>query len=172
MSAERAGVGGSTPNRNCCPMRLVSFSSVLFCGSAYADTTHANPPNRSYMRSVPQSRVTGDCESRADETFPGRWVLRCCSNSARESGMGLILLKDSASNPDVLIRTDYKPKKRNLTHIHSYVAHPQDSAKLTELAKEMNLILTQKTVPRCTTARASGGVERREPTRRRSGGNC
>jgi hypothetical protein len=39
--------------------------------------------------------------------------------------MGLILLKDSASNPDVLIRTDYKPKKRNLTHIHSYVAHPK-----------------------------------------------
>src|SRR5260370_25770549 len=51
-------------------------------------------------------------------------VLRCCSNSARESGMGLILLKDSASNPEVLISTDYKPKKRNLTHIHSYVAHP------------------------------------------------
>ena len=49
----------------------------------------------------------------------------------------------------------------------------QDSAKLTELAKEMHLVLTQKnTVPRCTTARASGGVERREPTRRRSGGNC
>jgi len=40
--------------------------------------------------------------------------------------MASILLKDSATDPYVSVRTDYKPKKRNLTPIHFYVAHPYE----------------------------------------------
>src|ERR1700678_3778865 len=42
-------------------------------------------------------------------------VLRCCSNSATESGTSSILLKDSANGPAVVLRKDHEAKKRNLT---------------------------------------------------------
>src|ERR1700691_4546647 len=39
-------------------------------------------------------------------------VWRSCSNSVRESAMASILLKDSATDPYVSVRTDYKTQKK------------------------------------------------------------
>jgi len=52
--------------------------------------------------------------------------------------MSSILLKDSASSPNVAVRKDYKPKKRNLTHIHFYVVHPLSAHDSTSNLKWVN----------------------------------